>query len=144
MLLYASCSQQKALFNLFLWLFSKSIPLKEYYPVWSFEAPMAVYLLVVLERNKQLAVVPIISALSFSHSTKGQMWILLSAFTPSALPHRVRRNLSHTWVQPGYQDIGVSGLQLAQLICSVEAGRRSFSRHTSFLGRAERGREIIS
>lgn len=37
---YASCSQQKALFNLFLWLFSKSIPLKEYYPLWSLEAPM--------------------------------------------------------------------------------------------------------
>lgn len=32
---------------------------------------MAVYLLVVLERNKQLSVVPIISVLSFSHSSEG-------------------------------------------------------------------------
>lgn len=32
---------------------------------------MAVYLLAVLERNKQLSVVPIISVLSFSHSSEG-------------------------------------------------------------------------
>lgn len=44
-----------------------------------FEAPMAVYLLVVLERNKQLSVVPIISVLSFFSPVKGQTWILPSS-----------------------------------------------------------------
>lgn len=37
----------------------------------------AVYLLV-LGKNKQLSVVPIISVLSFSPPVKGQMWVLLA------------------------------------------------------------------
>ena len=39
---------------------------------------MAVYLLVVLERNKQLSVVPIISVFLSLSPVKGQTWILPS------------------------------------------------------------------
>lgn len=55
---YANCSHRKVLSNLFLWLFSKSIPLKEYYPVRSVEAPTAVCLPAVVGRNKPWSVVP--------------------------------------------------------------------------------------
>lgn len=52
---------------------------------------MAVYLLVVLERNKQLSVVPITSVLSFSHASEGSnvdflSSLILSAPPPSCLP----------------------------------------------------------
>lgn len=66
---------------------------------------MAVYLLVVLERDKQLSVVPIISVLSFSLSGKGSN--VDSAFCSSVdhpLRHRVCLNLGHVSVRSGYQN----------------------------------------
>lgn len=51
---------------------------------------MAVYLLVVLERNKQLSVVPIILALSFSHSgERSNMDSAVYSYHASTVPHRV-------------------------------------------------------
>lgn len=44
---------------------------------------MAVYLLVVLERNKQLSVVPIISVFLSLSLVKGQTWILPSLLRPT-------------------------------------------------------------
>ena len=66
---------------------------------------MAVYLLVVLERDKPLSVVPIISVLSFSLSGKGSN--VYSAFCSSVdhlLLHSVCLNLGHISVQSDYQN----------------------------------------
>lgn len=113
---YANCSHRKVLSNLFLWLFSKSIPLKEYYPVRSVEAPTTVCLPAVVGRNKPWSVVPSIH-LCLSHApVRGQMWTLLSIQTWSVPPpSRVVRSPPHS-VQSDRQTRCVSDLQGAGLI----------------------------
>lgn len=85
----------------------------------SFEAPTAVCLPVVVERNKPWSVVPV-TRLGLSHTpVKGQMWTLLSTLTRSAPPpSRVVPSPPHS-VQSDHQTRCVSGLQGAGLISAT-------------------------